>query len=128
MKYVSESSKKGGFWFICWKRIWNQQPSGRVDKQPFTGSNFKSSSWFVCVTWSLLHNVILTIYTLTSVFRFSILLSIHFLRCWKGEFVQQSIAYLVGDHFLYSHDLKWIIQQYYCKEKLDAGHSECLKG
>ena len=29
----------------------------------------------------------LTLYTLTSVCIFSILLSIHFLRCWQGEFV-----------------------------------------
>ena len=30
---------------------------------------------------------VLTIYTLTSVSIFSILFSIHFLRCWQGEFV-----------------------------------------
>ena len=30
---------------------------------------------------------ILTLYTLTSVCIFSILFSIHFLRCWQGEFV-----------------------------------------
>ena len=40
--------------------------------------------------------------TLSSVCIFSILFSILFLRCWQGEFVQQS---LVGDHFLYSCDL-----------------------
>ena len=35
--------------------------------------------------------------------------SIHFLRFWKGEFVQQSRASLVGDRFIYSHDLNvWI--------------------
>ena len=31
------------------------------------------------------------------------------------------------DHFLYSHDLK-MIQGWYCKEKLDAGHSWGSKG
>ena len=41
----------------------------------------------------------------------------------KGEFVLQSRASVVGDHFLYSPDHKLLIQQYYCKEKLDAGHS-----
>ena len=43
--------------------------------------------------------------TPTSVCIFSILLFMHFLRCWQGEFVWQSRASLVGDHFLYSHDL-----------------------
>ena len=50
--------------------------------------------------------VTLTLYILTSVCIFSILFSIHFLRCWQGEFVKQSGASLVGDHFLYSRDLK----------------------
>ena len=41
--------------------------------------------------------VLLILYTQTSVCIFSILFSIHFLRCWKGEF---SIASFVDDHFL----------------------------
>ena len=66
----------------------------------------------------------LTLSTLKQVFLFSILLALHFLMCWQGEFVLQSRASLAGDHFPYSHDLKWMIQQYYnCKEKLDAGYS-----
>ena len=48
---------------------------------------------------------ILTIYTLTSVCTFSILFSMHFLRCWQGEFVYRSKASFVGGHFRYSHDL-----------------------
>ena len=44
-------------------------------------------------------------YTLTSVCILSILVSIHFLRCWQGEFVYQSREYLVCDHFFYSHNL-----------------------
>ena len=36
---------------------------------------------------------------------FSILFSIHFPRCWQGEFVKQSRASSKSDHFLYSHDL-----------------------
>ena len=47
----------------------------------------------------------LTFYNLTSECKLSILCSIHFLRCWQGEFVQQSRASLVGDHFLYSRNL-----------------------
>ena len=44
-------------------------------------------------------------YALTSACIFSILFSIHFLRCWQGEFHSQSIISLVRDHFLYSHHL-----------------------
>ena len=47
----------------------------------------------------------LILYTLISLCIFSILFIIHFLRCWKGEFVEQSRTSLVGDHFLYPHDL-----------------------
>ena len=43
----------------------------------------------------------LILYTLTSILIFSLLFSIHFLKCWQGEFIQQSRT-LVGDHFLYS--------------------------
>ena len=46
-----------------------------------------------------------TLYTLTSIFIFSILLSVHLLWCWQGEFVKQSRVPLVADHFLYSHDI-----------------------
>ena len=45
------------------------------------------------------------LYTLTSVFIFSILFSVHFLRCWQGEFVYNQEFSLVGDHFLCSHDI-----------------------
>ena len=57
------------------------------------------SSLCMCTTTSL------TLYTLTSVCIFSILFSIHFPRCWQGEFVSQSRALLVGDHCLYSLNL-----------------------
>ena len=43
--------------------------------------------------------------TLTSVCIFSILLFIHFLRCWKREFNYHPRASFAGDRFLYSHDL-----------------------
>ena len=42
----------------------------------------------------------LILYILTSIWTFSILFSIHFLRCWQGEFVYQSRECLVCDHFL----------------------------
>ena len=53
--------------------------------------------------WLILHTnlkkfkVLLILYTQTLVCIFSILFSIHFLKCWQGEF---SIASFVGDHFL----------------------------
>ena len=47
----------------------------------------------------------LTLSSLRSVWIFSILLPRHFRGFWQGEFVQQSGASLVSDHFLYSHDL-----------------------
>ena len=49
--------------------------------------------------------VSITLYTLTLESIFFIPFSINFLRCWKGEFVEKSEAALIGDHFLYSHDL-----------------------
>ena len=52
----------------------------------------------------------LTLYTLTSVCIFSILFSVNFLRCWQGEFVEQSRASLVGGHFLHSHDLTVLLR------------------
>ena len=47
----------------------------------------------------------LTLYTLRSVCIFSIMFYIHFLRCWQGDFAEQSRAPVLVDHFLYSHDL-----------------------
>ena len=49
---------------------------------------------------------LLNLYTLWSVCIFSI----HFLRCWQWELVYQSRASLVGDHFLYSLDLKVLLR------------------
>ena len=36
---------------------------------------------------------------------FLLLFSLEFLRYWQGVLVKQPRASLVGDHFLYSHDL-----------------------
>ena len=71
------------------------------------------------------HASSLTLDTLTSVCIFSILFSIHFLRCWQGEFVEQSRASLVDDHSLYSWP-KCLTEGWNCKEKSDAGHSKGL--
>ena len=57
-------------------------------------------------------------YTLTSVCTFSILFSKHFLGCWQGELVHQSIEYLVGDHFLYSYDLTVLYRGYTVRRKI----------
>ena len=67
----------------------------------------------ILITWML------TLYTLSSLCIFSLLFSIHFQRCPQGEFVQQSQASLVGDHFLHSYDFNVRFKG----EKLDASHS-----
>ena len=46
----------------------------------------------------------LTLYTMTSVCIFSLLVSIHFLMCLQREFVEQSRGSSVNYHSLYSHD------------------------
>ena len=89
-----------------------------------------SSSW----EWNSRNQVLLkwseglfTLYTLTSACIFSILLFIHFLRCWQGEFVHQSKASkkasLVGDHFLYSHDLN-VWSRVILYGEIDVSHSD----
>ena len=47
----------------------------------------------------------LTLHTLTLVCILSLLVCLHFLRCWQGEFVQQSRASSVDDLSLHSRDL-----------------------
>ena len=69
----------------------------------------------------IINKCLVTLYALKSVCIFSIMFSIHFLRCWQGEFVEQSRTSLVGDHFLYSHDLNvWFRGS--SQEKLHVGH------
>ena len=65
-------------------------------KRFITGGHLHS-----CVKRGLL----LTLNILTSAYIFSILFSIHFLRCWQGEFLYQLRASLGGDHLFYSHNL-----------------------
>ena len=57
-----------------------------------------------------------------SVCIFSILLSIHFLRCLQGEVVYQSRASLVWDHLLHSCLFFMFDSGVFCKKKLDASH------
>ena len=69
----------------------------------------KAFTWFFRIidhvyTW-LSSKCVIPLYTLTSVCIFSILIPIHFFRCWQKDFVQSSWASIHGDHFLYSHDL-----------------------
>ena len=84
-----------------------------------------SEEKIICHTSARFHVIILitwmlTLYTLSSLCIFSLrLFSIHFQRCPQGEFVQQSQASLVGDHFLHSHDFNVRFKD----EKLDASHS-----
>ena len=67
--------------------------------------NCSRPSWKPALRWTALACLILN--TLTSVWTFSILFSIHFLRCWQGEFVHQSRASLVCDYmsFIFVHEL-----------------------
>ena len=58
----------------------------------------------VTAKYMKLLRTIITLYTLTSVCILYILF-IPFLKCWQGEFVMQSRACFVGDHFLYSYYL-----------------------
>ena len=48
--------------------------------------------------------------------------------CWQREFVQQPRGSSVDYHFLYSHDLNVPFMGDIEKKKLDAGHSQELKG
>ena len=57
-----------------------------------------------------------------SVCIFSILLSIHFLRCLQREVVYQSRASLVWDHLLHSCLFFMFDPRVFCKKKLDASH------
>ena len=70
----------------------------------------------------------LTLYSLTSVCIFSILLLRHFLVFWQGEFDQQSRGSLVGDPLLYSHDLSVWLMGWCCVEKLDVSQYQGLRG
>ena len=70
-------------------------------------------------------------YTLRPVYVFSILLFIHFFRCWWGEFQCSTIKISsIGDYFLHSHDLNvWfkgdIIRRNYILVTLRGSRVNC---
>ena len=81
--------------------------------------------WFpssiLCCQTMLMINLI---YALTSVCIFLILFFIHFLKCWQGEFVLGLKNFFSWWSF---HLFSWpwyVIQGWYCKEKLNARHSK----
>ena len=87
----------------CLKRFWKKY----LDVCTCHNSGAKEqSSMGQCIIWNKWgRKDLITLYTLSLVCIFSSLFSIHFFRCCQGEFVLQSTASLVGDHFLYSRDL-----------------------
>ena len=65
----------------------------------------------------------LTLYTLTLVFIFSTLISLHFLWQWQGEFCLTIRSFLNLWLFLFFSQPLHLIQGWYFKEKLEASHS-----
>lgn len=66
--------------------------------------------------------MLLTLYTISSVFVFSILLPIKFFPAHKEQLLRLTIIPIIP--LIVMNDS----EQYCCKEKSDAGHSENLKG
>ena len=88
---------------ITWKK--------RIKRLLILHSNFQFSSPFKIKSLALSNKerwISSTLYTLISLCIFSMFF-IHFLRCWKGDFVYWSNASFVGNHFCHSHDFNgWI--------------------
>ena len=83
----------------CWSS-WN--PS--VPSNSFSFNCWLRLAVSACIWKYMIWSI--TLYTLASACIFSVLLPMHFLECWQGEFVKPSRASLVGDHFLYSCSLQ----------------------
>ena len=83
----------------CWSS-WN--PS--VPSNSFSFNCWLRLAVSACIWKYMIWSI--TLYTLASACIFPVLLPIHFLECWQGEFVKPSRASLVGDHFLYSCSLQ----------------------
>ena len=66
--------------------------------------------------------MLLTLYTISSVFVFSILLPIKFFPAHKEQLLRLTIIPIIP--LIVMNDS----EQYCCKEKLNTGHSEGLKG
>ena len=90
---------------------WSEKELLELNKASQYYNEFKQNRLYIPQSrYKNLHNCKLTgfpltLYILISLYKFSILFSIHFLGCWQGDFAQQSRACVLVDHFLYSHDL-----------------------
>ena len=74
-------------------------------------------------SWSTkLPRLCFTLYTLMLESTFSILFFGHFLSYWQGDWLNRQ-NFLGWWSFPLFSRFKEMIQKYYCKEKLDAGHS-----
>ena len=87
-------------WDFSWSLHQCGQETISAEQSYWVNFSFSTVFRFYCL---------LTLYTLTAVCKFSILISIRFLRYWQGEFVRKSRASLDSrealNHFLYSGDL-----------------------
>ena len=85
-------------WFFGLKPRWNSYKFWRGNTQVISSQCWPSpcsaSKLFVCIL------NLKAFKPSTSICICSILFSIHSLRCWEGEFVQQSRVSSIGDHFL----------------------------
>lgn len=88
---------------------WGREHAYCISNESFDYYHHLYHQWIFCLCklFYLFYHFIklLTLYTITSVWIFTILFSINFLIRWQGEFVQQARASFVGDHFLYSCNL-----------------------
>ena len=77
-------------------------------------------------SWSTkLPRLCFTLSTLMLESMFLVLFFGHFLWYWQGDWLNRQNFLGWWSFPLFSWSL-WLIQQYYCKEKLDAGHSYSL--
>ena len=95
---IKENSKSK----TCWSK-WLKQTHALPDSEESHVDYlvYDNDQWGIRISTC---TKILAVCSLTSVCTLSILFSIHCLRCWQGEFVEQSRVSLVGDHFLNSCD------------------------
>ena len=70
--------------------------------------------WLFVWSWFIATYNELILYTLTSVCIFSILFSIHFLKCWQGEFGWQSRISLTSNHCF----LSWFLIEVILKREI----------
>ena len=68
------------------------------------------------------NSVLLTLWAPASLFKFSSLVSIHFIKYKLGELVKTSRLIIFGDHFPNSQDLYVFILHWYDEKKFDADH------